>query len=73
MAKSRKRSRSRSRAKKSRSRSPKKDCKSFTGYCVSCKKKVKISGGKRVTLKNRRHACKGVCSKCDTGVFRFVA
>ena len=41
-------------------------------YCVKCKKKVNISGAKKVTFKNGRKAMRGNCPKCNTKVFRFV-
>jgi len=44
-------------------------------YCVKCRKKVKISSPKNVTLKSRggtRKAIKGKCSLCGTKVFRIT-
>ena len=43
-----------------------------TGYNVKLKKKEKIQNPKHVTLKNGRHAIKGVGSD-GTPIFRFVA
>jgi len=40
-------------------------------YCVKYKKKVEIQNARQVTLKNKRPATKGVCSKCGTAVFRI--
>jgi len=42
-------------------------------YCVKCRKKVEIKDPKKVTLKNKKPATKGVCPKCGTGVFRIGA
>ena len=41
-------------------------------YCMKCKTKRNISGGKPMTMKNGRKAIKGTCSKCGTGVFRIT-
>ena len=42
-----------------------------TAYCMKCRKNVEISNPKLVTLKNGRPANQGVCSACDTKVFRL--
>lgn len=47
-------------------------CSKLTGYCVVCKRKVKMTGGKIVKLRNSRKACKTNCSSCGTKVYRFV-
>lgn len=41
------------------------------GYCVKCRKKVRIKNPKVVTLKNGRKATQGVCPVCGTKVFRI--
>jgi len=43
-----------------------------TGYCVKCKKKIKIEGGKVTTMKNKRKMLKGKCPKCGTVVCRIM-
>ena len=43
-----------------------------TAYCVKCKDKTTIKGGKKVTMKNGRPAMKGVCSTCGTGVYKIL-
>ena len=42
-----------------------------TAYCMKCRRKVEIRYPRRVTLKNRRPATKGVCPVCNTKVFRI--
>ncbi len=42
-----------------------------TAYCVKCRKKVEIRNPKQITLKNKRPAVQGVCSVCNTKVFRI--
>jgi len=42
-----------------------------TAYCVKCKKKVEIKDPKKVTLKNKKPATKGLCPDCGTKVFRI--
>jgi len=41
-------------------------------YCVKCKAKVDVKGGKKVKMKNGRPALKGTCSKCGTGVYKIL-
>ena len=41
-------------------------------YCMKCKGKVNINGGKQVTMKNKRKAIKGKCADCTGKVFRIV-
>lgn len=46
------------------------------GYCVKCKAKREISGGKEVNMKGKggvtRKAMKGSCPKCSTTMFRIM-
>jgi len=42
-----------------------------TAYCVKCRKKVEIRNPEQITLKNKRPAVQGVCSVCNTKVFRI--
>jgi hypothetical protein len=42
------------------------------GYCVKCKCKQSISGGKTVTMANGRKAVKGKCPDCGTGMYRIL-
>lgn len=42
------------------------------GYCVKCKKKREMSNPKKVTMKNKRSAMKGKCSKCGSGMYRIM-
>lgn len=42
-----------------------------TGYCVKCKKKREIKDPKKIIMKNKRPATKGVCPVCGTGMFRI--
>ena len=41
-------------------------------YCMKCKGKVDINGGKQITMKNKRKAIKGKCADCTGKVFRIV-
>lgn len=41
-------------------------------YCMKCKGKVDITGGKQVTMKNKRKAIKGKCADCKGKVFRII-
>ena len=41
-------------------------------YCVKCKTKTKISEPEETVMKNGRPAIKGLCSLCDSKVFRIV-
>ena len=44
----------------------------FEGYCVKCREKRQIKGGRvEVSDKGRRMA-KGVCHVCGTNVTRFL-
>jgi len=40
-------------------------------YCMKCKKKVEIKNPKAITMKNKRSATQGVCTRCGTKVFRI--
>lgn len=42
------------------------------GYCVKCKSKRAINGGKAVTMKNGRKAFTGPCAKCGTKIYRIT-
>jgi len=42
------------------------------GYCVKCKAKREMVDAKEVTMKNKRKAMKGKCSKCGTGMYRIL-
>jgi len=42
-----------------------------TAYCVKCRKKVEIRNPEQIALKNKRPAVQGVCSVCNTKVFRI--
>ncbi|MBI96212.1 hypothetical protein CL656_03620 [bacterium] len=41
-------------------------------YCMKCKGKVGINGGKQITMKNKRKAIKGNCMDCKGKVFRII-
>jgi len=41
-------------------------------YCVKCRSKRNMDGGKRITMKNGRHAMKGKCNKCNTNMFKIT-
>jgi hypothetical protein len=38
---------------------------------MKCRKKVEIKDPKSITMKNKKPATKGTCSKCGTKVFRI--
>jgi Zn finger protein HypA/HybF involved in hydrogenase expression len=46
------------------------------GYCVKCKKKQEIQGGKEVNVKGKggteRRALTGTCPSCGTKMFRIL-
>ena len=44
----------------------------FEGYCVKCRKKQQIKGGREVTTKKGRRMAKGTCPECGTTVNRFL-
>lgn len=39
------------------------------GYCMKEKRKREMVGSKKVTMKNGRHAMKGKCKSCGTGMY----
>ena len=41
-------------------------------YCVKCKKKVELTEGKEVVLKNGMKAMKGKCRACGTTLSRIL-
>lgn len=45
----------------------------YEGFCVKCKKMVKIQNPEIVTTKNGRKAVRGKCPYCGTTVFRFIS
>lgn len=42
---------------------------SFSGYCVKCRKKREIANPQNITMANGRQAIKGTCPVCGTGMF----
>ncbi len=42
------------------------------GYCVRCKDKRVMTSPKEVIMKNGRHAIKGSCIKCSTGMYKIT-
>ena len=44
----------------------------YEGFCVKCRKKVKLLNPQIVTLKNNRKAVVGICPDCGTKVYRFI-
>jgi hypothetical protein len=44
----------------------------FEGYCVKCREKKAITGGKVEETKNGRRMAKGTCPTCGTKVSRFL-
>lgn len=44
----------------------------FQGYCVKCRAKVDIKGGKEEKTATGRRMAKGVCPKCGTKVTKFL-
>lgn len=45
----------------------------FTGYCVKCRKKQDIKGGKVGETSRGRPMAKGICPECGTKVTRFLS
>jgi endogenous inhibitor of DNA gyrase (YacG/DUF329 family) len=43
-----------------------------TGYCVKCRKSVKMEDPKKKQAKNGRNMVQGKCPKCGTKVTKFV-
>lgn len=39
---------------------------------MKCKRKVEIKNPKKVIMKNKMKALKGICPRCGTKVFRIV-
>ena len=46
--------------------------KNAEGYCVRCKKHVRIKDAEPVTMKNGRRAMRGKCPDCDCGMYRIL-
>ena len=42
-----------------------------TAYCVKCKTSREMSNPQSITMKNGRHAMKGMCPVCGTSLFRI--
>jgi len=42
------------------------------GYCVKCKSKRDMKDASEVEMKTGRHAMKGVCSMCGTGMYKIL-
>lgn len=42
------------------------------GYCVKCRQKREIEGGKQVKLKTGMKAMKGKCGHCGTKMYRII-
>ncbi len=45
----------------------------FEGYCVKCREKRQIKGGKVVKTSKGRPMAQGICPKCGTKVSRFLS
>jgi hypothetical protein len=43
------------------------------GYCMKCKAKRDMKSTEEVTMKNKRKAMKGECTKCGTKMFKILA
>ena len=41
------------------------------GYCVKCKSKREMQSEKKVTMKNGRPATQGICTVCNTKMFKI--
>ncbi len=41
------------------------------GYCVKCRKKQTMKNVEQVTLKNGRPASRGMCTVCNTRMFKI--
>lgn len=41
-------------------------------YCVKCRSKVIVTGPKKITWPNNRHAVEGHCPHCNTKTFKVV-
>lgn len=42
------------------------------GYCVKCKAMREMKDSKEVTMKNKKKALKGKCTKCETGMYKIL-
>jgi hypothetical protein len=40
-------------------------------YCVKCRASREMKNPQSVTMKNGRHAMKGVCPVCGTGMYKI--
>ena len=45
--------------------------KQMEGYCVKCKAKREMKDEKQVTMKNGRPATQGICTVCNTKMFKI--
>ena len=45
----------------------------FEGYCVKCRKKQQIKGGKVEKTSKGRPMARGICPVCGTKVTRFLS
>lgn len=43
-----------------------------TAYCVKCRAKREMTGGKEVSMKGGRKAMQGTCGTCGTKMFRIL-
>ncbi len=41
-------------------------------YCVKCRAKRDVKDVQSVILKNNKHAIRGTCAVCGTGVYQIV-
>jgi hypothetical protein len=42
-----------------------------SGYCVKCKATREMKSPQSVTMKNGRHATKGICPVCGTKMYKI--
>lgn len=42
------------------------------GHCMKCKTKTEMKDVQEVTMKNKRQALKGICSVCNTRMFKIL-
>ncbi len=45
----------------------------YEGYCVKCREKRQVTGGKVVETSTGRPMAKGTCPVCGTTVTRFLS
>ena len=45
--------------------------KQMEGYCVKCKAKREMKDEREVTMKNGRPATQGICTVCNTKMFKI--